>query len=820
MSHAALVSRALPSLAAARPDLLLEADGCLDDPDRDVGSLSLGSGQKVLWVCLECAHRWPATVADRARQGTGCPQCASRARGAVEAKVPAGRQSAAELHPHLVAEFVENLTRPGVGLDQLLSRSNDRCVWQCQQCPHRWEALVVSRTRPAGCRKCADAANAARRTTPQPGEETAAQRKPHLLAEFLENLTRPGLGPDRLYPYAEDRCRWSCPRRCPSYETTVASRANGAGCSTCGRRRTAAALRRPKPGRALAQTHPEIAEQWVENLTTPGRGPEELMAGSSDRCVWSCRHGHVWPATVDSRARVSNGCARCSTAGQSRLELEVAELLRASTGAVVRTAVKYDVGRRRRLVKRREAQDGLQDEVWEELAVEARTWTIDIVIDLPDDSVLLIDLDPLSTHQDATRDLRKAIAFEGEGYLRARADTLPSLPAPAVVVAVHAPTGHTPAWTWVQALAPALADVGLTVAALPREAVRRAVAAAGRQWVVRKGGASNPSAHDVRPDLSSQFVANVDRPGLGLDLLPPTSEDECSWWCEAHEQTWSATVKSRVGRAVRGGGAGRRGSGCPSCTLEEMTVWSRALALPAPAQSLAERFPALALEFRGCLDRPELTASTLACTSTYLCSWWCEPCQAEYPSTPGRRTRGKGCRTCGHKSPGRKRRMPAPGQSMAERFPHLVAEFLQCPSRPDDGPHQIAASANVAIDWRCREDGYEWSAPANDRARGQGCFVCGRRRTEAARARPAPEQSLADLLPDLAAQWAANETHPGRGPGQLRLGSGDRCVWRCGEGHADWPAVVSSRARGSGCPSCARQQAARTRAAQRKNGSA
>jgi len=719
-----------------------------------------------------------------------------------------------------VAEFVANVTRPGVGLHQLRPKSNNVCLWQCQRCPHRWQAQVNSRTRPSGCRRCADAVNTARRTTPEAGRGSAGERLPHLRQEFLANLTRPGQGPDEVYPHATDRCRWSCPAGCPPYETSIASRTTGSGCPRCGRRRTGAALRAPKPGRSLARTHPQIAEQWVQILSTPGCGPDGLSAGSSDRCVWSCRHGHVWQATVDSRARIGNGCPRCSTAGQSRLELEVAELLRASTGAVVRTAMRFDVGRRRHLVEAGMVEGDVVE-------VQARTWTVDLVIDLPDDSVLLIDLDPVSTHSDSNhdthrnlrgawlRDLRKAVAFAGEGYLRLRAATLPPLPAPAVMVDVDAPTGRTPAWTWVQALTATLAEVDLAVTPLTAGEIREALAAAGRQWVVRKGGAPTPSALDVRPDLAAEFLANLDRPGLGLDLLAPTSDNVCSWRCTAHQSTWSASVKSRVGRRAGFSGRGsidaaRRGSRCPICIHQETTARSRAGALPGPGQSLAERYPLLAAQFRGCLARPELSPQTLRCTSTYLCLWWCPTCKSEYPSTPARRTSGKSCRACGRRRADLTRRTPAPGQSLAERFPHLAAEFVSCPSRPGDGPAQIAAAANVAINWRCSQDGYEWSAPANDRASGQGCPRCGRQRTAAARARPAPGRSLAEALPDIAAQWVTNQTHPGRGPDQLNLGSRDRCLWRCPQGHPDWPAVVSSRSRGSGCPTCGRQQAART----------
>lgn len=61
--------------------------------------------------------------------------------------------------------------------------------------------------------------------------------------------------------------------------------------------------------------------------------------------------------------------------------------------------------------------------------------------------------------------------------------------------------------------------------------------------------------------------------------------------------------------------------------------------------------------------------------------------------------------------------------------------------------------------------------------------------------------SLATACPALAAQW-----HPAKNgaltPADVTLGSGKKAWWLCERGH-EWQAVVGSRTKGAGCPSCA-----------------
>ena len=54
-----------------RPDLAAEFDESVNRVS--LSSISLGSYQKVAWVCNTCGHRWTTRVSNRTTAGSDCP---------------------------------------------------------------------------------------------------------------------------------------------------------------------------------------------------------------------------------------------------------------------------------------------------------------------------------------------------------------------------------------------------------------------------------------------------------------------------------------------------------------------------------------------------------------------------------------------------------------------------------------------------------------------------------------------------------------------------------------------------------------------------
>lgn len=761
--------------------------------DLPPGGLSTGSNRAVLWACSQCGTQWTATVASRARSGSGCPLCAQAIRGRSRAAVARGRTSADEKAPHLWREFVENLTRRGWDLSQVLPATRDRCRWRCAACGHEWTASVSNRVLGRGCPTCANASRAAQRAALRQGQLAASAAWPHLEAEFRRNLRRPGVPLADTAANSSDRCEWSCLTCGHVYAATIANRGlKGSGCPRCAPGRWAATRMTPGRGLSLAELQPILAAQFIENVSRPGRKPSTIPAGANDNCRWRCDRGHEWMTTVAARVSGQTGCPRCGRSGQSRLEFEVAGLLASATGSTVLT----DTGSTT------------------DIRVDAcgRSWRVDIAVERRPERVL-IDLDPPVWHQDAERDARKAQALHEHDYLRVRPVGLPRLGPPAQVVTFPGPTTDPPAAAWVEALRGPLQARGLSFRMPGPNAVADVLAEAARLWQDRTGAAPAVSAATVRPGLLEEYVANTTRPGVGLELLPPSSKDQCLWHCAACGHRWRASVGSRCGSGRSRG----RGTGCPPCALAAGAQRSRVRGLPDHGLSLLDLHPSIARSFVVCLTNAALSAAEFRPASNRRCRWHCPDCGSDYEMSVASRVRGRDCPTCSRKAGAKARRRPAAGESLADRHPLLAAEFVDCPSRPAVMPPDLAPGANVHVDWRCGACRHVWSATVASRAAGTGCPSCARQRTIDSRTRVRTGAALADLRPDLAAQWSANETRPGRGPSELTCGSHDRCRWRCPACDGTWTATVKNRARnGTRCPSCAR--AAPPRAVTRSTG--
>ncbi|MET8331295.1 zinc-ribbon domain-containing protein [Streptomyces sp. NPDC005181] len=59
---------------------------------------------------------------------------------------------------------------------------------------------------------------------------------------------------------------------------------------------------------------PDLEEEFVANLTNPGRGPNRMPPGCNDVCAWRCQQadcGYEWEAVLHSRTLAGSGCSRC-----------------------------------------------------------------------------------------------------------------------------------------------------------------------------------------------------------------------------------------------------------------------------------------------------------------------------------------------------------------------------------------------------------------------------------------------------------------------------------------------------------------------------
>lgn len=746
-------------LRDAAPSAFAEAIDVVGRPDFDLDVLGAGSSLPVRWRCITCAHIWEAKPAARTR-GSGCPRCAEATRARSRAQAPAGR-SLKDLFPQLATEFERNLERADMGPADLRHAAQQRCLWRCHSCSHKWTATVANRTSGRGCPECGTKRKAEGRRRPTPRSGTAADAASFPLSELVKNLTNPDHGLADVRPSSLDRCRWRCSACAFEWDATVTNRVGKrSGCPKCSDQRNADRRSRAPQGKSLAARFPTIADEFRENLSRPGLRIEELWPGSNAVCRWQCARGHEWLTTVASRV-AGAGCARCSGRGQSRLEFEVAELLRISTGLTVLLDVRVQAS--------------------------GRNWRIDLSLPELD---LLIDLDPKHWHRDVGRDQRKVDALAGHSYLRVRPMSLPS-PGGRIC---KVPDDDFNPLTWATSLRPALEEVGAKWRTLTDREHATALAAAAARWQDTMRGRPVRSAYDAAPHLEEQFIENLTRPGITPGWLAPNSKDRCRWigTC-GHE--WTSSIASRAGR----------GTDCPTCARARTSSMSRARSFPGPKESLLDKYADVATQFVACLKQPSRRPADLRPSSNLVCRWRCPDCGIEFDASPAARIRGRGCQRCSRVRGGEARSTVIAELSIATTHPDLADELVEIVGRLARRASDVSSGSNLAASWRCATCDQEWVAGVSTRAiAGHGCPTCARRRTATARMAPRPGQSLEDLYPALAREFVENLTHPDRAPSQLKPGSHDRCVWRGDCGH-EWINVVKNRVRlGSGCPTCHR----------------
>ena len=279
------------SLAEGNPELAAQwADGLNEDSPADV---TVSTRLKRWWRCPVCGHTWKTSVGNRNR-GSGCPACSGRA-------VVAGVNDLATRFPEVAAEWSPNNPKPAA---EVAAMSRRRALWCCSSCGNEWEAVVSNRTsRGSGCPQCS-------------GRE--ASEATSLAAVVPESVRWWDAGnertPGQVAPTSTYVAGWVCPEGHRfTAPVSLAARGGSMHCAVCSGRRVLAG------DNSLADTHPELAAQWVRS-ESGSRSPEDTRQGSTFRVQWECSEGHRWHAAVKDRTR-GRGCPSCahhrSTAEQS-----------------------------------------------------------------------------------------------------------------------------------------------------------------------------------------------------------------------------------------------------------------------------------------------------------------------------------------------------------------------------------------------------------------------------------------------------------------------------------------------------------------------
>ena len=140
----------------------------------------------------------------------------------------------------------------------------------------------------------------------------------------------------------------------------------------------------------------------------------------------------------------------------------------------------------------------------------------------------------------------------------------------------------------------------------------------------------------------------------------------------------------------------------------------------------ATHFPDAASEWHPTLNG-ELTPSDVSYGSRTYNIWWiCPNGHDPYQTIPNSRTaRGTGCPVCAAKKRASNTSKPKEGNSLAEVYPEIAAEWH--PTKNGElTPSGIAKASNKKVWWQCPNNPeHEYAATVGNRTRnGSGCPFC------------------------------------------------------------------------------------------------
>ncbi len=648
------------------------------------------------WCCDECGHRWTSRATTVANSKRKCPSCAK-----LWSRCPSHGRSIADLFPHLVKEFVENLTRPHRTPETLLPDSLDRCVWQCSDCSRTWETTPSTRSKGKDCPTCKRVKGSL---------EHHARKTNHKLVQavacatscFIANLTHPQRNITELSLSSNDECLWSCMECRRRFRRSVGRYRQSQTCTDCSARNRGARWRKAGVGESLAERHPEIAATYVCNQTWPGDGPSTLRCKSRAICQWRCMCGAVYEAPVVTRTlNPAYGCGACRKRGISLLEIEVATLLQEATG----DRVEFDVS----------------------VVSSRRTERVDLYIQAFD---LYLDLDPHKWHSSTEavrRDRRKSVAMKSTGlyYARVRPKVLPKVPSEIIPIR----SDEKDARQWFVAICNWATTKGIPIRHLDLATTDLLLKKAGGEWIQLNKHPPAQSIATVYPAASEDFLENLSRPGTVKDWIPAVSGDECLWKCSLCGSQWTQTVASRFKTK-------NDLAGCKACRKKQRKGDAAMRQVSVPVREAA---PSLIDEFVRFVDPDALSLTIVDAGGTLLdlsvgsglrCLWRCKDCQHQWEAPVGARTTGKGCPKCALSKRASSRRKAKAGESLAETDPEIAKTFLANLENPDEGTTVIRRTSNVRCRWRCPCcDSTDWAAPVSSRCISQGCIRCRRTRT-------------------------------------------------------------------------------------------
>lgn len=183
------------------------------------------STKRVFWICSACGYKWSVPVRNRAKYGSGCPNCSLAKRGLKKQKTSAKANTFN--NSELLKDWDYEANSPNQPSDYS-SKSNKKVHWKCHICGNVWQESIAARMNGNGCRVCSN-----RKIIP--GLNDLATTDPEIASQWHPTRNR-DLKPTQFSRGNGKRVWWIC-KKGHSYQATILSRTSknkkGNDCPIC-----------------------------------------------------------------------------------------------------------------------------------------------------------------------------------------------------------------------------------------------------------------------------------------------------------------------------------------------------------------------------------------------------------------------------------------------------------------------------------------------------------------------------------------------------------------------------------------------------------
>lgn len=343
------------------------------------------------WVCPDCGHRFTKRVRYMADWFPMCPVCQERRRARVQLELERYRTMTVAQLPELLSAWADD-TDPN---DAAVLANFPLRRFRCSKGHH--PKLVPYTYLTSGCPHCR-ASETIRANEELFDEDQDAVRLDPEMASQWHPTANGKWDLRKVSPNSRRMFTWLCAECGHIWEDSPKGRSY------------ASALRCPSCRSifdSLAYHHPDLASEWSDSNPKSAWHVRPTSAAFVPTWVCSTDTRHIFQMSVASRTK-GGSCPECSEHGKSRIELEhfyaaEARLGNASSGKTIAT------GR----------------------GLSRRTWRLDIAVNLPGSTQLLIEYDGSYWHRDKSQlDLSKSQALLEEGYWVVRLREHPLAPLP------------------------------------------------------------------------------------------------------------------------------------------------------------------------------------------------------------------------------------------------------------------------------------------------------------------------------------------------------------------------------------------------------